>query len=213
MGSLLGVGADAGEHAAWAVVESDGRSYRLVALHDVYGEGRHWMRRAQVGARLTWERVRGHEGERLEVAASVPVWIEVPPVHSRRDERGQRHSQQSWTGLGRRVGLLEAFWYVETAGASLAERVEPSTWWKELHGLIAKGGKSARDGGLHRVLEATALVSGAGPALQLVSPSRRVDAAESILIAAAAVKATSVDAAILKHIEHHGLEHGKRGYL
>lgn len=183
----LGVGADSGEHAAWAVVEWTRGAFVLLHVADVYGVEHAWLRRARTGATSSWSHILDAVDQRLELAAGAQVWIEEPPAFSRQIGKGRRRTQASWIGLGRRVGLLEGLWWVESGEVSHAELVEPSRWWDELHGAVRRG-KDERDGGLHRVREAEQLVRGSAGPLARIPISRRIDVAESILIAAAAAK-------------------------
>jgi len=179
-GSTYVVGADAGESAAWALVERvAGHRPRLVRLVEVYGSTDDlWYQRALQGAGVIVAVL-----EELGSAATA-CWVEMPPAKSRADRRGKRHSQASWIGLGERAGALRMAWRAK-AGA-VAEGVEPRVWWAPWRGQVRRG-KDERDAGAHRIVEAGRLVAGAAERLeQVASSARRVDCAESILIAGAA---------------------------
>ncbi len=184
MGDLYAIGADSGASAGWALVRlRPGKLPELVELWPVYGTtAKLWLYRASATAKVAWQRLVAEAGT-VAAAQTATVWIETPPEFSRKGKDGKRHSQQSWIGLGRRVGGLEMAWYA--ASSEAPECVEPTQWWNPWGGVIRRG-KDERDKGLHRVKEAGRLVKGAAAALETVPATRRIDCAESILVAGAA---------------------------
>lgn len=189
---IYAIGADSGEHAAFALVQLDAEGLRLLRLWPVYGTGVLWFERAREAADCGWASLREsvaiqQPADMVEArAARCRVWIETPPSMSRKLATGKRHTQASWIGLGRRVGALQMAWYC--AARHPASLVEPSTWWMPWAGHGLKRGKDEATAGWHRVEEASALVMGAGAALTAVPKTRAVDCAESILIAGAAAR-------------------------
>lgn len=165
---MLTVGCDVGESAGIALVETrPGRRPLLRLLVEVHGT--RWDARAIEGCR----HVVGAAG------GPVPCWVERPPSIIRSGAGMQHHN--AGIGIGRRIGKLELAWLL--AAGEPAELVEPRTWWRSYRGM--KGKRDGKVPGWERVAQAGMYVEGAAERLALVgSVARRVDLAESILIAA-----------------------------
>ena len=169
---IHGAAADPGESSAWALCRAvRGSRPVLVALHPVHGDEHLWWPRAVGGARL------------LVAAAGgpCPCRVEVPPpvVHS-----GAMAHHRTGHGLGMRAGLLRAAWW--SATGELPATWEPGEWWRPF-GLRGKREAKGVPKGWHRVGEAGLYVDGAANALTAFPVTRRVDAAEAVLQAAALV--------------------------
>lgn len=182
-GVVYAVGADAGESCAWALVRHVwGQRPELLHLAEVFGQKTEaWLRRCGSGAEHAWARLVAELDGPLPAARAL-VWIETPPAQSKAFADGSRHTQASWIGLGRRVGLLEATWAAASGRLSFAERVQVSDWTRAWGPGQLYAHK--RGDGTHRLTEVRRLVSGVN--LEGVPDSRQVDVAESILIAGAA---------------------------
>lgn len=185
--ATYGVGIDSGQDGAWVLVRSrPGHRCELLELHQVHGtKDGAWLHRAMLGAERCWHRLVAELGD-VRRAAEVTVWVETPPAFSRTLPGGGRHTQASWVGLGRRVGMLQALWWCASERTSEADRVEVSTWTRAFGSGVLRSHKV--NDGWHRVQEAEALV--AGLTLEGVPRGRRVDVAESVLIAAGAARFT-----------------------
>lgn len=191
---IFGVGADSGASAAWALVGGEpDRMCHLYALEQVHGtRDELWCDRARAGAMAMHER-----------APNAVWWVERPPARIRRDA-GMAHHNVG-VSLGVRIGILcaEAYrasgrWPVECepgdakpSALALDRSLPPakrhhsgrSQWWWYLHPVLHLRPKT--DSGEERIAQAARAVVGAKEALALVPAGRRVDCAESILIAAA----------------------------
>jgi len=195
---VLGIGADSGASAAWAVVALErGRLPQLILVHDVFGSDPHWSDRAWAGAQAVHR-----------VAPDATWWIERPTNHVRSSAEVRHHNSSG--GLGIRVGRLQEHayrasgrWPVDvepghTAPERLAEERAKKRcsgrpqWWWYLRGIVVLRPKTDEQhgGGIERVDQAARAVRGAREALEAVPKTRRVDVAETILIAAACAIAT-----------------------
>lgn len=170
----LTAAADPGESAAWALVESRPNARPLLRLL-VEVHGARWNDLAFDGARQIVAMAGG----------PVPCAIEVPHATVHRGAGMAHHA--SGTGLGRRIGRLEAAWFA-ASGEWPAEVLPGSAegqWWRPFR-LGKKREMPGRPLGWHRVAEASMFVEGAAARLALVgSAARRVDCAEAVLMAAA----------------------------
>ncbi len=183
--TIYALGADPGRHGGLALVALDppGLPYLLGAWKLVGADRRLWWQRCRAAHQEALEQIR----ERKVELARVRIWIEdPPPVARKKSLPGDKHGMQSWAGIGRCQGLLIAAALVE--GFREPELVQGKTWWA-LWGRYVRHGKSHRDDGQHRILEAEHLVPGARMALAEVPVGCRVDVAEAILIAGAAALA------------------------
>lgn len=179
--AIYAVGADTGDSSAWALVKVVPECLpRLVRLEEIFGgTDALWMGRAAQGC--------------IAVIADAPkgvrCWIERPESTIKRSAPMAHHN--AGVGLGMRIGDLRRLWYDSTGLQPTL--VTPSVWWRPWTRWCRLRGKSEK--GEERIAQAGALVAGAKERLASVPASRRVDCAESILIAGAACMAALIDSA------------------
>ena len=196
MSMVIGIGADSGASAAWAGVAVErGQAPCLILLEPIYGTDPHWSDRSLAGAE------KAHR-----MAPDATWWIERPVPRVNADTDMAHHA--TGVGLGIRIGRLQEHAYkasgrwpvcVEPGNKSpeqiTALRTQaprhnsglPQWWWYALPTVKLRPKTDAKYGdGIERVAQASLLVRGAKDALEAIPVSRRVDCAESIIIAMAA---------------------------
>ena len=172
---------DPGAHGAVAGVEWSEEARRPVALFalGILGEGDKWE--ASARARFT-------EAVSLLQRDTYVAWIEIPGDQVswaiRTGKALRRRGQQDIRALSMRVGVLSAYW--DMVSGAKPEPHQQRDWAREWMPAIPAGKKG---GGEHRISEAGKLVPGSEALLRDVPKSCRVDAAECLLGAAAALMA------------------------
>ena len=203
---IFGIGADSGKSAAWALVSVEkGRLAQLHALEPIFGTRMElWAERAREGA----EKVH-------RMAPEAAWWVERPPPRVKKDSHMAHHA--TGVGLGIRIGVLATCahrasgrWPGDCEPGHLSpEQLEhdqakpvhlrrasghPHWWWYLGPKLILRAKTDEDHGnGVERIREASVAVVGAKEALAAVPEGRRVDCAESILIATARALATMIE--------------------
>lgn len=173
-------GIDVGRHSAIALCShTPGHLPVCLGVWPIAGSTEDlWYRRAYAAIHAAERGICAAGGQ----TACTPCWIEYPCPKVR---KGPFAHHASGFGLGRRVGSLETIWRF-TFGV-VPEPTTPSMagWWGPLASSLGRlKGKS--ETGVERIEEASRMVSGAREMLAEVPATGRVDAAEGILIAAAA---------------------------
>lgn len=182
---VLGIGADPGRHGGVALVERRvGLRPLLHAVWELKGEGRIWFRRCKVvHENLVFQcRSLGVHPE------SLLYYVERPPPVSRKGTlKGDKRGQQTWYGMGRYTGKIEAVWSLLSGGEVVL--LDQAKWTSCLHPHV-RGHKVG--GGVHRVTEALFLVEGVDHGMSEVSSGCRIDCAEAILLAVVAANHASL---------------------
>ena len=180
---VISVGADPGESAAIAVGRgARGKRPVLLGLWQIHGStDAAWFRRADVAVGGLWDVLDAEAGiERPVVSLEGAVPVARGPF---------AHHASGW-GLGFRAGVLFAMLREQLGVMPCVVLPSKAGWW----GPLTMGGKPLgpkRDGGQHRIGEAGLFCDGAAAALAGLdmgsdaAKSRRVDAAEAVLIACA----------------------------
>lgn len=203
----VGVAFDPGREAALAAVDWRQPAPTLIGVWSIYGSALHtWIHRLDDAVEELCEIC-----DRLNIdRQDIDAFAERPPP-ARRKRKGARGAGGDKQGLMtadavgryRGMGMHACF----AAGVPMVREVEPGEWVRALsipivvrRGVLVR--KKKEDDGLHRVVEASRLVDGATKALLAIPGAnrkddpfkRRIDAAEAILQACAAVRLGAGDA-------------------
>lgn len=184
------LGIDPGRHAVMALLEDVPVGMpRLVGLWTVTsGDLDRWFVEAKEGMRGAAKALEG------QAEGSCCVWMENPtPVSRQGSLAGDSRGQKTWGGIGKYRGLLLAALHEAGFKAQEVTNVEPGSkagqWWSAFGRFMGKKIESGPEGilGWHRVEESARFIHTSKEALEKVPKSYRVDAAEAVLIGAAAL--------------------------
>lgn len=128
-----------------------------------------WVDRALVALTRADELAQEHGGDPVVVVENPPPW-----------DRGRKKKLDTWLGLGRWQGLLQAAWVLGLAKSSVPTLVRQPWWVKKLGVPWKKDGE-----GGHRYNEAVLHLENAQEVLLGIKARGRVDAAEAALLGAA----------------------------
>ena len=128
-----------------------------------------WVDRALAVLKRADDLASEYEGEPVVVVENPPPW-----------DRGRKKKLDTWLGLGRWQGLLQAAWTLGLDKTSMPVLVRQPWWVKKLGVPWKKAGD-----GQHRYTEAVRHLDNAQLALSHVEAKGRIDAAEAALMGAA----------------------------
>lgn len=184
----IAIGADPGAHGGLSLVEHRGAGRRprlLLCLPITGSRSGLWLARAVDQCRLAVGTLAGL-GVSGPALRSIPTWMEEPPYVKSADSNGGSKGLAAWAGIGRQQGLLFAAMVTASDGLIELER-RPMSDWPAVLGKSRAASKKFGDH-THRVREVAYCLDGGREAMDvLAAHSAQVDAAESALIALAAL--------------------------